>query len=334
MYSEKKKIIAFLLAVLMTVVLAACSKEESSSTSSQEPQSSESQPEPTPESDPESSEEPETSEESSKDESSEETPQKVSEEDVLGYWEYNIGNEYLGILINDDGTAVYHYTDGTKVDARWEMKDNVISIFVAGGRQDLVYKEEKLTDNYNGQVYFKGTAPDPGEANFDAVGYWEYKTEEEFLGIVIHDDGTAVYKYASGTDINARWEVEDDTLSIFAAGGRQDLVYKDETLVDTYDGHVYVKSTLPDRDEPVENPGGFNPVGLWEFSEGDDYLAIEIYENGTAAYKYASGAQIEAKWSIDSGRLSVFAAGGRQIFTFDEYHLTDTFNGNAYYKAG
>ena len=334
MNKKAKRILSVLLAAVMIVFIAAgCSSEEASGAPSDLPESS--QAEPSQESKPEPSSEP-SNDESSQEESSEESsqgPQELRPEDVLGYWEYNIGNEYLGIKIDEDG-AVYHYADGSKIEARWEIEDGKLSIYVAGGRQDLILKDGKLTDTYNGHVYFKGKEPDPGEATFDAIGYWEYSDGDDYLGIVIHDDGTAVYKYASGSDINARWEVEGDTLSIFAAGGRQDLVYEEDKLIDTYNGHVYLRSTLPDRDEPAVVPGEFDPTGLWEYNVGEDYLAIRINSDGSASYVYSDGTEIEARWSIENGKLSVFAAGGRQIFTFSEDCITDTFNDNAYFKAG
>ena len=330
MKTTARKILAILISALLIVCFAAgCSGEESSSGSSQTDPNPSSQSEPAEESKPEPSSEPspEPSEESS------EIP-ALSPEQVIGFWEYNVGDDYLGVLINEDNSAAYYYSNGTVIDARWEIDGNKLSVFAAGGRQDFSYDDEKLTDSFEGHVYYKGTEPVPGiPDDFDPVGYWELSGADDSSGIKFYDDGSAVYQYADGTKIDGGWEIKNGTLSVYTAESRQDFTYEDGTLIDRADGRVYQKSTLPDRDEPGVEPGSFDPVGLWEYNVGGDYLAIRINSDGTALYIYSDGTEIDARWSIENGKLSVFAFGGRQNFTFEEDRITDTYSDHVFFKT-
>ena len=73
----------------------------------------------------------------------------------FGSWEYEVGNLYYAFVINNDGTAVYRFTDGSSVPARWSVEDGKLCLRAAGGLETFEYVDDKLIDTETGRVYLK-----------------------------------------------------------------------------------------------------------------------------------------------------------------------------------
>ena len=71
----------------------------------------------------------------------------------MGAWEWNIGGNYSGIIINSDGTAVYKDVNGNSAPARWTVEDVILCIRAAGGLQQLKYSDGNLEEVDTGNIY-------------------------------------------------------------------------------------------------------------------------------------------------------------------------------------
>ena len=235
------------------------SKEESKTESSEESQAESKE-----ESKTESSEESQTeSKEESMTESSEESVEESGEtsedvstdyeaySDYFGSWEFNVGSEYVGLIINSDGSAEYKDASGNSVPARWTVEDGKLCVRAAGGLQKFDFADDKLVDTDNSHAYFHvdtlGVDKQPeGDTSVDTEAYaaffgsWEYDVGGKYVGIIINSDGTAEYKDGSGNSVSGRWTVEEGKLCVRAAGGLQKFDYADDKLVDADDGLTYL----------------------------------------------------------------------------------------------
>ena len=273
MKSKMWKIIAVAMAAAMIACVGAgCAKNDSksdessktSAASTADTSKTESKTESAEESKTESAEESkaesaEESEAESAEESVEESGESSQEESIdteayaalFGSWEFEAGSEYIGLIINSDGSAVYKDASGNSAPARWTVEEGKLCVRAAGGLQQFEYVDDKLVDTDNSHTYFhvetlgvdkqtEDSASEDVEAYAAFFGSWEYDAGSKYVGIIINSDGTAEYKDGSGNSVSGRWTVEEGKLCVRVAGGLQQFEYVDDKLVDVDDGLIYL----------------------------------------------------------------------------------------------
>ena len=187
----------------------------------------------------------EESKEASTEESEESGTETEAGEQFLGSWEYDVGNKYFGLIINDDGSVDMKFADGKTLPASWTVEDGLLCVRAAGGLQKFEYVDGRLKDVDNGQEYLhvetlnidQTSRPENENDDADAyLGIWEYNIGGNYSSLVINSDGTIEMKDTDGNVISARWTVESGTLCVCAAGGLQTFNLIDGSLEDTDTG--------------------------------------------------------------------------------------------------
>ena len=173
----------------------------------------------------------EGSEEESTEESAEDSDVNTADftaEDIVGNWEFNVGDSYSGLILGEDGSAVARYINGFSLGGTWELNDGVIAVKIAGGVQNFTFTDGKLVDN-NGlemlRVESLGVEDKTDEivAQAAVTGSWVCETENGVVTVKLEEGGTGTYSVGD-TTFTATWEVENGGLNLHVEGGLQRLV--------------------------------------------------------------------------------------------------------------
>ncbi len=92
----------------------------------------------------------EESKEASTEESEESGTETEAGEQFLGSWEYDVGNKYFGLIINDDGSVDMKFADGKTLPASWTVEDGLLCVRAAGGLQTFNLIDGSLEDTDTG----------------------------------------------------------------------------------------------------------------------------------------------------------------------------------------
>ncbi len=173
----------------------------------------------------------EESAEGSEEESAEDSDVNTADftaEDIVGNWEFNVGDSYSGLILGEDGSAVARYINGFSLGGTWELNDGVIAVKIAGGVQNFTFADGKLVDN-NGlemlSVESLGVEDKTDEivAQAAVTGSWVCETENGVVTVKLEEGGTGTYSVGD-TTFTATWEVENGGLDLHVEGGLQRLV--------------------------------------------------------------------------------------------------------------
>ena len=173
----------------------------------------------------------EESAEGSEEESTEDSDVNTADftaEDIVGNWEFNVGDSYSGLILGEDGSAVARYINGFSLGGTWELNDGVIAVKIAGGVQNFTFADGKLVDN-NGlemlRVESLGVEDKTDEivAQAAVTGSWVCETENGVVTVKLEEGGTGTYSVGD-TTFTATWEVENGGLDLHVEGGLQRLV--------------------------------------------------------------------------------------------------------------
>ena len=185
----------------------------------------------------------------SAEESTEESKESETADSFVGMWEYNIGNMYIGLIVNDDNTAVIKDINGNAVSANWTVEDGILCVSIGDDIQKFEYVDGQLKDPDEGHVLVpvKNLSVDMATIENDDtdayIGTWEYTVGGDYAALVINPDGTAEMKDEDGNTVfSARWTLENGTLYVRAAGGLERFTLVDGHLEDVDNRHFYTKA--------------------------------------------------------------------------------------------
>ena len=167
----------------------------------------------------------------------------------LGSWEHAVADEYYAFELYENGTGKYRFKSGSDIDLRWNVEDGKLCLRAAGGLETFEYVDGKLKDTEYPREYVKvdtlyvDTKTDTSDYSeyTEFFGKWEYSIGGTYYAFELYDNGTGKYRFASGSDIDLRWRVEDGLLCLRAAGGLETFEYVDGKLKDTEYPREYFK---------------------------------------------------------------------------------------------
>ena len=80
---------------------------------------------------------------------------EITEDNILGAWEYKVGSEYTGMILEEGQLARFLFTDGTTMEGRWNIEDGILKVRLRGGMESFNLGQDKLIATDGSREYLK-----------------------------------------------------------------------------------------------------------------------------------------------------------------------------------